>query len=551
MIPFSETPKSIESSPTQQLKQVLTALKDNYGKKEGMDTSVLFTDVLKLHDLSLRTGKNFTSLTEALGTNPIIQQALEQKIKTAKNETDASNSFQLAKLLGLKVSEKGSGIGRISKGLLVGGTIGVATVAAGVGAITMGQDLIARIAGQTNTVTTPNHDTQVPPSISQEVIQAVVSVDTSKPIPAPESKAEEVDTPKIKAYGLFTTTHPRITDSTTKSLLTVLETQQVLQNIDVIRVLGYSDDGNYSFRFYDETSRKSYDVPIDQVNIARGEVVDKENLPKLPYLGIRNNVSELMPFVHGLGATRVRIVSNNNHPAEIQGQEALRRALQEAQRQDLNILYTFNPSFTPTLTSIRNHLQEVLKNPKVDLEIGNEPDETTNGYWLDYNNTNGNMESYAKFVSVLIKEARRIKPDVRIIIGALANPERNQETLVRLLRDNEKIDLNNIDFSVHTYDMEELDRRMKLVQRATGKRNLIISELGFNGEEGGMLPKMITRARQLGGSEIFIHELPEHEKQWGLVNQKVRKPNNKYYFVQKMVIDEARKQAQSNLHPKM
>ncbi len=400
----------------------------------------------------------------------------------------------------------------------------------------------------------------IPPPTSQPELVTPVPV-TATPRPATPRPATPELTPtltiKANALGRFTNLIPEIYDSKTKKPLSKEEIISRFGPGYNVLVTGYSDDDKDRFSFYDPNQRKYYDVNIDHVRFPENQGLPETEVPKITWLGIRNNVPSLMEFVLPMGATRVRIVSDNNYlsisterkttpptPEEIKLNKVIEDSLEQAKRLGLKVLYTYNPSYLPTQEQIRSHLKVVLSKTPVDLEIGNEPDETTNGYWEDYNKT-GSLLSFSKFVRLTIEEAKKIKPDIKIIIGALADPARNQAILVKNLKD-AGVDLNGVEWAIHAYSPDELKNRFDIAQKATSKRDFVITELGFNGDEDDVLPKMISQARQLTNQEIYIHELPAGDANWGLVDPYTSRRSPRYYHLQKMAINIGKNQVRAN-----
>jgi hypothetical protein len=367
------------------------------------------------------------------------------------------------------------------------------------------------------------------------------------PTPTPIPKVEVTPLPIVKPLALgelvYPVTIPTIYDAQTGRRLTFDEVERI-KKLNNFGVVGYGSLYPDTFRCYDPGTNKFFDIPINQLLIKEGSPV--KEMPRSPYLGIRCNDKELIKELKDLGVSKVRIVCNNDDPTE---ETKIQDTMKEASRLGLNILCTYNPSFTPSPDHIRAHFQEMLRVPNITLEIGNEPDETTHGYWEDYNKKGGSFESFAKFVKTSINIARSIKPDVKIIIGALAKPEHklnfngpnNQERFVAELK-RQGVDITKVDFSVHAYHDSEIRERVPLVQKATGKQNLVMTELGHNTEAQDTLPGFIQHSKSLGVGDIYIHEFPIHEDSWGFINPKNKQKLPKYFFIQKMVLD------QSNTH---
>lgn len=367
---------------------------------------------------------------------------------------------------------------------------------------------------------------------------------TSPPLPtiSASKTPEAVINVQVTARAKLKNAFPQLKDPISGQPLPFDQIQNIVQT-QMVNIIGYGKPNDYSFRCFDQDSKKFFDIPISQVEIVRGSPVIK--MPRLPYLGIRNDSPKLMPYVPDLGCSLVRVVTNNNEP--LPKQRILQTMEAAAALAETKILYTYNPSIAPTPQKIKEHLSQILDRYDVELEIGNEPDETTNAYWRDYLQGDS-LDSFIQFVKTTINEARKIRPEIKIVIGALANPLKNQERLVKGLQ-KAGVDLSRVDFAVHGYAKDELENRINHVKKVTGKPNLILTELGYNSDVNGVLPELIKFARSLGVSNIYLHELGRFELSWGFIDPVTAKFAPKAYYLQKFVIDET--QNPLSLHSKM
>lgn len=419
------------------------------------------------------------------------------------------------------------------RGFLGKGTLAAASVVAtgGIGGLVLANKAIDSASPKPDDATTrlraiAKEATPIPPTATPTA--------TPKP-PEPTRAPEPTKTPEVQFNALaklIGTLPPPLYDVYTGKLLA----QDLVKKIttsQTIGIIGYGKKGENNFRCYDPLTKTLFDIPIDRLDVLSG--IPVKDMPQLSYFGIRNNDANLMGFAKELGVSKVRIAANNATPDTDQD---LKQALERARAQNLDILYVYNPDASKTPAQIETHLRGVISRYNPTIEIGNEPDETENNYWVDYAKSGKSLESFARFVKSVVDTARRIKPDTKLIIGALVEPERNQLRLFQMLKIL-GVDLSNIRFAVHAYGIEELEKRVKAVQAATGQRNLEITELGFNDNNNSeMLPNLVRRAKRLGMGNVYLHELPQNEKEFGLVNPKTLKRSPKYFYLQKMVIDE-------------
>lgn len=263
--------------------------------------------------------------------------------------------------------------------------------------------------------------------------------------------------------------------------------------------------------------------PLAGKNIAREEQkLEIERKHQVPVLGIRNDHANLMSFIEQLGLFKVRIADNGR---DLSKDTDLKEALDVAQGRDFKILYVFNPNKLLPKAEIQARLTNILRY-NIDLEIGNEPD-GEDGFW-----ENQDLSTFAKFVKITAEEARRIKPGIKIIIGALVHSE-NTATLLKHLK-NEGVDMNNMQLAVHAYSVGSVDDNIGEIRKVT-KLPLVATEIGLKGNDRNSLTQIIDRAL-LYSNEVYLHELPNPADQnMGLVNPLTQQPNQYYYLVQNWV----------------
>lgn len=256
---------------------------------------------------------------------------------------------------------------------------------------------------------------------------------------------------------------------------------------------------------------------------------EREKRPVLAHqkLGIRIDWAEYMHWAKDLGASKVRIAGNNKHPIE----PGITKALRASQEENLRVLYVFNPSTPLTREEIRSRLEYLLGNFQIEaLEIGNEPDNSEFEFWQDRD-----FKSFADFVKTTIEEARSIKPDVTLILGAFVQAEHFQTAHQDL--QSVGADLAGVRFAVHAYNtVSDLEHRLGVIREKTSSP-IVISELGVQSHDKRALLRMLDFAMDQPDVEsVYIHELLNFQE-LGLIDPSINntlpdKPNQGFYLVQ-------------------
>lgn len=342
-------------------------------------------------------------------------------------------------------------------------------------------------------------------------------------ISAPPVRSETAPSAIIPASGRFATPTSEIYIPGTSQKTSAV-------GIGSMNILGFA--GEHRFKVQDAKTGKQYEVPIGEMVVERGSVVKKENMPRSELLGIRNNSSELMHFVPEMGASSVRIVQDDN---EVSSAPLLRQSIEAAKRENLKILYTFNPSTLLTKEETHTRLESLFTTlgdyKNFEIELGNEPDNNDFGHPLWEGR---DLIKFAKFIKITSDEVQKMRPGTKMNMGALVDLSK-MPWLMTYLK-NEGVDVNNFSFSVHAYNTpEDITRRVDATRRLTG-RPVIISELGTSSEDPNRLSELLNVALK-SGIPTWVHELPNFEG-FGTVEPNGR-PNARFYTVQSDVLTQA------------
>lgn len=343
----------------------------------------------------------------------------------------------------------------------------------------------------------PSHSitTTAPQPASAEV--KIVTPQTPPPV---EAKVVQ----KADAYGKITNANNEVffPGSSTKIKLPSTSSQ--------IELHGFTQDGNYRIKGYDPQTKMQFEVPIEEVAVTQGNLV-KESLHN-PMVGIRANLPESMEKLGKIGAGNVRIDAGW---AEVNPDGSLKdknviALLEAAKQNNLKILVDMNPQQLLPREELHKRIQALLSygdEDRVTFEIANEPD--VFHFW------HGDIDSFAEFVKIASEEAWKIKPDQKIVVGALSEPDKNGgETLHKMVASlKEKgVDMKRLTFAVHAYHYAEvLQDYIDRVQKETGSDKIMITEMGINllaPEEQDELKKMIAIAKKTG-SPFFFHQFED------------------------------------------
>lgn len=540
------------------LKEIVTGMRAEFHRGKRMDPNEIIAGATLLHELGFGQNPKVGLILERLGQNPAVNQAIHTKLQAGPRENRV-----LISLFGL--SQPGSpkkpdpNLSRRKFGQYLAGATGMALTggaaylaASQAPAVNRGVESVQKPVQTARAIFEPPKAKPLPleslnPQVPSPPTPTAATTETQAPAaptsPTGEPQPEAPFRVEVNAYARLKNAFPQLKDPLSGQPLPFDLIKNIVQS-KLIEVIGYGKTNDYAFRCFDPVSQKIFDIPISQAEIVQGSPLRREQMPKLPYLGIRNDSPELMQYVAELGCSSVRVVSNNNDPIP---KQRILETLEVATAAGAKVLYTYNPSITPSPEKIKQHLYQVLGRYEVDLEIGNEPDETTEAYWKDYLNGES-LESFVGFIKTTIEEARKLRPGIRIVIGALVDPLKNQGRLVQGLKE-AGVDLSKVDFAVHGYAKDELETRIGLVKAATGKRELVLTELGFDGDVNGVVPELIKFTRNLGVSEIYLHELGRFKDSWGYIDPQTKKFAPKAYYLQKFVVDQS--QISPALHSQM
>lgn len=271
-------------------------------------------------------------------------------------------------------------------------------------------------------------------------------------------------------------------------------------------------------------------VLITAINAAKPAAIPapKSDYEKLKEKGcpnitasIRNNDPEKMRLVLDLcfGGVRVAVdgMSFYTNPK-------VKEAIAAAQKLDLKVITVLNPHQLDPLVlpggQIKTPEQQIRDLltlfPNVDLEIGNEPDNSIIPFWK-----REDLETFAKYFKKVYKEATKINPNINIIVPSTVDIAKTVR-LIQLITsydendpEDVKVDLNRLKLAVHVYN-ESQDIKDKLgflkqhfkigsVTYSQIKDNIVFTEVGVEGPEREGLARMLSYIR--GEDEKMYHNV--------------------------------------------
>lgn len=292
------------------------------------------------------------------------------------------------------------------------------------------------------------------------------------------------------------------------------------------------------------TQSQAVEKPAPVLEPAKAAPVEaapvKEKLPALnPNLGIRNDVLKLMPLVTEFGARNVRIdggLSETSPDGKIKDWENL-ALLDETKRLGLDVLYVFNPQQLISREEIRARLKAILsRDQKITIELGNEPDDVNVPYWKDRN-----LETFAEFIKIASEETAKIKPDTKLVVGALVGQENIKQLVSHL--EKKEVDIKKLTYAIHAYhSADEIWTRVASVKVATKGAPVMVTEAGITNEGGDNNPgnniqdlvEIYRAARSVSDGPVFIHELPFGQdpitnEHYGLVSKETGQPRADFF----------------------
>lgn len=285
-----------------------------------------------------------------------------------------------------------------------------------------------------------------------------------------------------------------------------------LQDINSVIILGYPEGEQFLDRFLIEDPKnkgKVLEIPISYLEV-KGHVIPKEKMPRIEGFGIRNNYPDIMNMVPEIGASMVRIAGGHGELFTTDSQA--RKAIEAAKAQKLDIVYDLNPGKYISPEDTRRRIKQFFDvvgtyDKKIILELGNEPDGQEVEYW-----EKRNLQTFAKWVAEATVEAKKQRPDVEVVIGALVNANL-QGDLVSYVRNN-GLDPRSVTWAIHAYGMNEVMTKIPKVWRIVGD-NAMLTEVGIQEVDKKTFPQVLDKAREMGVSRMLVHELPESEEGYG------------------------------------
>lgn len=248
-----------------------------------------------------------------------------------------------------------------------------------------------------------------------------------------------------------------------------------------------------------------------------------------PALGIRCNVPPLMERVPEIGASWVRIVGDRETFEE---KPDVKKAITEAYKQELNILYTDNPQRLISFSQIRERVDRFTNYlPLNAVELSNEPDNPIAPFWKDMD-----LKTLAVYSLIASNQIFKYHPSIKVGLGAFVDPGNLEEFIEHLKNPDYTLlpdyeDLSEQDrtylgalrfesekyfYGVHAYHSENdvMDRikTMKIVFEKLGITNpsVWMTEVGSQ-ESKEAIPLMLDyffRSTGIRPEVVFIHELP-------------------------------------------
>jgi len=251
-----------------------------------------------------------------------------------------------------------------------------------------------------------------------------------------------------------------------------------------------------------------------------------------------------MDKVPEIGASMVRISGGHGELLTTDGDA--RQAIEAAMVQKLDIVYDLNPGEKISRDETRRRIKDFLSvvgsyDKKIILELGNEPDNREVAYWK-----NRDLATFAQWVAEATDEARKLNPNVEVVVGALADT-RLQKTLVRnVVAELGKlgIDPGSVVWGEHAYTMQQLVENTDRVRQAVGDGKVMLTELGSRKNSGNdKLVDMIDKAKSLGILRIIVHELTQSSEGYGLLDPYTRKVYTTFWQIQRLNLEAARMQS--------
>ena len=251
-------------------------------------------------------------------------------------------------------------------------------------------------------------------------------------------------------------------------------------------------------------------------------------------LGIRNDSYKLMEWVPRIGARMVRIASDRDR---FNTDPLVKKALEEASRLKLDILYAYNPQMLLPSRLIRQQIADFMRFvPVYAVGLSNEADNPHIDFWQ-----NKDLRTLAVFTLLASDQISLANPHTRVGIEAFVNPEHLNEFLEHLkspdftlfpdyiyLSREERVHLESIKFNpsryfyaVHAYhSVDDVIWRMSVSERILGKIGLPkakvwLTEVGTSLEDKGVVPEMMNaffRYKTLTPEIACIHELGRFEE---------------------------------------
>lgn len=310
-------------------------------------------------------------------------------------------------------------------------------------------------------------------------------------------------------------------------------------NIGEFEIRGYGTRLRY--KIFIPATNQFFEVPIDQVKIIQGEPLLEAEIAPNNFIGIRADQPELIKEAKKMGASKVRI---NLQGCQLERDDSFslgcKSAIKEAINNKMEIILVFHPDRPLPRAEMLERLEYLFSDWVVDgyknitLELGNEPDNGHIPFW-----ENRNLGTFTEF----IKQAAEVirvdlkREDIKLIIGALVNQDNTDSLLNELSQ--KGVNLKGFALAVHAYqDVSDLETRLSKVKVSLQKRELKmpiwVTELGVaNYDKNALVPMLNFATSTPEIQAVLLHELPDHEDNFGFINPQTRQYYPSYYLIQR------------------
>lgn len=359
------------------------------------------------------------------------------------------------------------------------------------------------------------------------------------PEPATE-QPKKTELPKRVVLGTFETDkrNPKAGNSDIYILGTDTKVK-LPNNIGEFEIRGYGTRLRY--KIFIPATNQFFEVPIDQVKIIQGEPLLEAEIAPNNFIGIRADQPELIKEAKKIGASKVRI---NLQGCQLERDDSFslgcKSAIKEAIDNNMEVILVFHPDRPLPRAEMLERLEYLFSDQVVDgyknitLELGNEPDNGHIPFW-----EHRNLGTFTEF----IKQAAEVirvdlkREDIKLIIGALVNQDNTDSLLNELSQ--KGVNLKGFALAVHAYqDVSDLETRLSKVKGSLQKRGLKmpiwVTELGVaNYDKSALVPMLNFATSTPEIQAVLLHELPDHEQDFGFLNPITKERYPSYYLIQR------------------